>query len=229
MSGLPLVWSNDWMASICVSGGSSLPSRLRQLAPKPRSTIAMRMPVPVEAARLQRIGADALDALRDDLVGHRHLGRADAAHAGQAPQALGEAGRVAHLQQRAGARRDRRAEPGERTADARRAPGAAAIVSELRGGAGERSAALESATPATAQSVAAASTRRRMQVHVTGRDPPVLPRPGDAAAQERQPPSPPVRSRRPRRRPGRARTRPRAPRRRRPARRRTWPRAGRSR
>ena len=57
-------------------------------------------------------------------------------------------------------------------------PGAAAMVSELRGGAGVRSAALECATPATAQSVAAASTRRRMQVHVTGRDPPVLPRSG---------------------------------------------------
>ena len=70
--------TTGWRRS-ALSGGSSLPSRLRQLSPKPRSTIAMRMPGAVEPARLQRVGADALDALRDDLVGQRHVGRADAA------------------------------------------------------------------------------------------------------------------------------------------------------
>ena len=143
--------------------------------------------------RLQGVRADALDALRDDLVGHGHLGRAHAAHAGQALEAIGQARRVAHLQERPGASGDRRAEPGERTADARARPGATAMVSELRGGAGSRPAAIESATPATAQSVAAASTRRRMQVHVTGRDPPVLPRPGmRLRRRSASPPSAPV-------------------------------------
>ena len=123
MSGLPLVWSNDCVASIWASGGSSLPSRLRQLGTEAEVDDRDADARSRQAVRLQGVRADALDSLRDDLVGHGHVGGADAAHARQALYAIGQAGSVAHLQERARTRGDRRAEPGERTADARRVPG----------------------------------------------------------------------------------------------------------
>ena len=101
--------------------------------------MAMRMPAPVEPARLQCVGADPLDALRDDLVGQRHGGRADAVHARR---------RRRRRCARPGASRTCSSEPTRTVTGApRRAssrltaaarPGAAAMVSELGGGAGDR-------------------------------------------------------------------------------------------
>ena len=130
MSGWPLVWSKDWMASICVSGRELLAEQRAPRGAEAEIDDGDADARARQAVRLQRVGADPLDALRDHLIGNGHLGRTDAAHAGQAPYLLGQPGRVAHLQQRAGPRRDRRAEPGERTADGGDAPGG--------GGDGER-------------------------------------------------------------------------------------------
>ena len=54
--------------------------------------------------------------------GTGNLGRAHAAHAGQALHAIRQAGRVADLQERAGASGDWRTEARQRTAHSRAAP-----------------------------------------------------------------------------------------------------------